>query len=100
MPRLHHSHYFGSGAVHSVQPDPLSNRILVRPVGLRKLLVHHCHAVRSSPVVVRESTSAHDLDIHSAEVSGVHGGADHDVFFLALRELIAVWLYTDHGLEG
>ncbi len=95
MPRLRDSNHFGSGAVGAVQPDPLSNRILIRPIGFRKLLVHNRHAARSGAVVIRECATALHFDIQGAEVTGVHRGAEHDRFFAALRKLVPFGHYAE-----
>jgi hypothetical protein len=100
VPGLRHSHDLGGRALHAVQPDPLPDRIPARPIRLRKLLVHNRHRARSGPVVVRESAPAFDFDTHGAEVTGVHGGAELDRFFAALRELVPFGHDRDYGLGG
>jgi len=76
VPGLRRSHDLANRAVRAIQPDSPSNRFLVRPIGLGKLLVHNRHATRSGAVVLRESAPAFDFNIHGAEVSGIHSGAD------------------------
>ena len=100
VPGLRYSDHFGGGTFRAVQPDSLSDGILARPIGLRKLLVHDRDAARSGAIVIRERAPALYFDVHGGEVSGIHGGAELYRCVAALRELVALGHNSDHGLRG
>src|SRR5215813_3883522 len=76
--RLRHADDFEPRTAGIAQPDPLANRILLRPVLLGRCLIHYSHQARIGIIGRSEAPSFYNRHTKGSEVVLIYAGS-HDV---------------------